>query len=259
MSFWPSWSENKLFTILLSTIIVILILFFGFKTINTLKETKYVGKSDVSEHIVQMEGVGRVDAKPDIAVLTFGMMAEDISVSKAQEFNTAGMNAIIKSIKEVGIDEKDLQTINYSAYEKKDWDPDLREYKSGNWIVSQDLSVKVRDVEKVSAVIDVAVKTGVTSVSGPNFQIDDSDDLEAQARELALTDAKNKVDVIANKLGVKIEKVVGYTEWKENNGPGPMYAYESMGMGGAVKSSPDIEAGTKEVIMHVSVTYSLSD
>jgi uncharacterized protein len=259
MSFWPSWNENKLFTFLTALILIILILFFGFKTLNTIKENKVVGVSDTAQHTVMMEGVGSVDAKPDIAVLTFGMMAEDDSVSKAQEFNTKGMNAIIKSIKEVGIDEKDLQTIDYSAYEKKDWDPDTRTYKSGAWVVSQNLKVKVRDVQKVSGVIDAAVKTGVTSVNGPNFQIDDADALEEEARDLALEDAKAKAQAVADKLGVKIEKVIGYTEWKENDGPGPIYAYETLGVGGAAKSAPDIQAGTKDVTMHVTVTYSLSN
>ncbi len=259
MSFWPSWSENKLFTFLTALILIILILFFGFKTLNTIKENKVVGISDTAQHTIQMEGVGTVDAKPDIAVLTFGLSAEDVSVSKAQEFNTKGMNAIIKSVKDVGIDEKDMQTIDYSAYEKKDWDPDTRTYKSNGWIVSQNLRVKVRDVEKVSGVIDAAVKTGVTSVSGPNFQIDDADALEDEARELALKDAKAKVEIIAKNLGVKIEKVIGYTEWKEGDGPGPIFAYESLGVGGSAKSAPDIEAGTKEVTMHVTVTYSLSN
>lgn len=257
MSFWPSSSENKLASSLLTILLIILIFFFGFKTIQVVKENQFIGKSDTAQHTVQIDGIGTISAKPDIAVLTFGLSAEDKSVSKAQEINTEGMNAIIKAVKEARIDEKDLQTIDYSAYEKKDWDPGTRTYKSNGWIVSQSLRVKVRDVKKVSGVIDAVVKTGVTSVSGPNFQIDEADKLEEEARELALKDAKKKAEKIAKELGVKIKKVIGYTEYKQ--GRGPIYSYDAISLGAEKSSAPDIEIGENDVVIHVSVTYLLSD
>ena len=79
------------------------------------------------------------------------------------------------------------------------------------------------------------------------------------ARAASLEEAKEKAQQIAGKLGLKLGKIIGYSEWYDNS-VGPIYYEKSaaIGMGGG-ESAPTIPTGTKEVKLNVNVTYLLEE
>jgi len=253
MSFFPTWRENPIFTVLLSLVCFALILFLGVKT-------SVLDKPTPIEHTIFVEGVGKATMSPDIAVMTFGISSTSKSVSEAQKQNTALMNTLIEKIKAAGVVGADLQTKDYSAYEKLEWNPLTQKSESTGWVVSQALAVKIRDVQKISVIVEIAGQNGSTSISGPTFTVDDQSTYEATAREKALAEAKLKAETIARTLGLKIDRVVSYSEYKEDASGPIFYADMKEGMGGGgAPSAPSIQTGTQELRLHSTVTYLLSN
>lgn len=247
---WPTWKDHKLFTVLLA---LVLVATTGF----LLKKTASLERPEPVEHQISVEGFGKATGKPDIATISFGVESKATDVASAQNANTTTTNALLDQVKAQGVAEDDIQTANYNIREDKTWDPDTNQEKSLGWIVSQDITVKVRDTSKVGALITALGQNGATNISGPTFTIDDSSAIKAEARKDAIEDARKQAATIAKNLGVRLHRVVGYSEWTEE-GPISVGGYP-LGTGADVfkSTSPTIEAGTNEVSLHVNVTYSL--
>ncbi len=209
------------------------------------------------QNMITVNGFGKTSVAPNLAVITFGVRSEKATTEEAQANNTEVTNKLMVAVKGLGIEAKDLKTQNYSLYENTTWNPTTGKQESLGWIVYQNLEIKVRDNAKVSEVLALAGKYGVTDVNGPNFQLDDTSAYKSDARTAAIADAKTQADQLAKQLGVHLGEVTGYSEW-ENTTPYPMYAYadSSMGEKGG-GGAPEIAPGETEVGLNVSITYLL--
>lgn len=244
--------EHPIQSFLLSLVIVALIIFLGAKTYQALSPHPLP-----TEHTIFIEGIGKATMVPNVAVMNFTVYTKAASVAEAQKENSAKMNNIIDKFKKAGIDSKDLQTRDYTAGEVFEWNKEKETNISVGWNIKQRIEVKIRDTEKISTIIEIAGQNGSNGIDGPTFQVDDSTVYEATARMKALEDARQKADTVAKSLGLRIAKVIGYSEWKEDPSSNPTYRYSDMGgMGGA---GPNIETGTQELKLHTTVTYLLED
>lgn len=255
MTIYPNWKEERVYAIVVFALIVCAILYLGVKIDNIIRQSGQVGQPTPYEHTIMIEGEGKAIGKPDIATLVMGTESKGADVAAAQQTNNTTMNNIITQLKALNISEDDIQTSNYSVYEDTQWNPDTNELESKGWIVSNYVTVKVRDTSKLSSVLAMAGQNGITNISGPTFTIDDTSNLKAEARVKAIKQAREKAEVVAVSLGLKIEKIVGYSEWTPSN----YYDY-GYGMGGSSEkaaSSPAIETGSTEINLNVSITYKL--
>lgn len=227
---------------------------------NAWKANDYIGKSPDYKNIISVDGTGKVTAKPDVAVINIGVIAEATTVAKAQKDSADKMNAITKAIKdEFKIEDKDLQTTNYSVNPKYDWTSGTQ--KIIGYTVNQSLTVKVRNLDKAGDVLARATDLGANSVNGPQFTIDDPTALRAQAREQAIKQAKDKARVISDQVGVGLGRIIGFTEGM-TGGPVNYYTTDAvgLGMGGAspkMAPAPAIEAGSQEITVSVSISYEI--
>lgn len=254
VSLWPLWHENKPFALMLMLTFAFLIAFLMARTTLALGEAARLDQPEPFEHQITIEGVGTATGTPDIAQVSVGIDSKGATVASAQVDNTNAINALIAALVALGVSKDDLQTANYTVYEDTVFNPDTETYEAQGWIVSQLLTVKVRDTSKVSAVLDAAGTNGATSISGPNFTIDDPGALKDEARVEAISDATDKAAKLATTLGVRLERVIGYSEWTDSSiTPFSMY---DKGIG---EASTDVVAGLTDVTLMVSVTYKLVD
>jgi uncharacterized protein len=221
---------------------------------------KYVETRDQSIPTISVQGEGKVLANPDIALLTFGVQTGRTRTAQAaMETLAKQMNAIIDSVKAAGVESKDINTQYLSLNPSYDYREGTR--VDQGFEANQNLQVKVRDLSKISDVLDAAVSKGANNVGGVSFTIDDPEELRGQAREQAIADAQQKAEKLAADLGHPLGKFLGFSE----NGGYPMPQYEmrmtmdsAMGVGGATPSfAPQIPAGEQEIIVTVFLTYQL--
>lgn len=247
---------RKIMLTLAGVLLVYLIFFLGTLVRNNIKKFDYIGKADRMERVITVNGFGKVTGDNDIAVTTIGYANTDKDVGKAQLENNKVMDKVTADLKKLGISEQDL-TSNYSIYPDFNYTQDKGQELKG-YRVSRQVTVKIRDLGKITEVLNLAGKYGATEVSGLTFTIDDPENLKAQARDKALSDAKAKAKVLAETLGVKVVSVVSYFENEGNSDYYPvktMTGAEGGGLGGYAPA--DISAGSRDVVMNVSVTYEI--
>lgn len=248
--------EHKPLLVLSAIVLAMLALFLAFKTWLTFAEAIQVGKPVPYEYTVNIEGVGVAQAKPDVSKITFYVESKKSTLEEAQKDNSTRTNALLEKLTALGMEKKDVQSSYYNSYENQIYDDKTMTHKSFGWIVSQSLEVTIRDLEKISLVLEMLGQNGASNISGPNFSVENDSTALQEARIKALADAKNRAQTIAKELGVKLGSPNSYSEYKEDV-PGYGYAMKGEMMDASGSVAPTIEPGQNSIKLHVTVSYVL--
>ena len=223
---------------------------------NAAKQYDYIGRPTNLRDTISIEAEGKVTALPDIAMISIGVQTEKKTVSDAQKENSTKMNAITDKLKQLGVAKEDIKTTNYSIYPTYDY-PNGKQVDRG-FQISQNVDIKVRKLESISDILASVGSLGANQVGGVTFTIDDPEALRQQARLKGLEAAKMKAQALAQAAGVQLGKVVGFSE-SSSTPPGPIYYAKDMAVaqGGAPSAAPNVEPGSQDVIVNVSVKYEI--
>ena len=258
-SFWSKGYVHTLMTIGLVAAIAAL----GSYAYFTLKQSEgvYTGATTIN-----IQGEGEVQVKPDLGMFSFSVMAEGKDAKEAQTKSAEKINAIIASMKEGGVDEKDIKSQNYNLAPKFKYEntpcawgqycPQTNPVIDGYEVV-QMVEVKVRDLAKAGDLISKAGEKGATNMSNLQFTIDDEKVFKAEAREKAIADAKEKAQALAKDLDVKLVRMTSFYE--DQGGMRPMYE----GMGGDMMAktqsfdaiAPQMPTGENTIKVIVNMSY----
>jgi hypothetical protein len=204
---------------------------------------------------ITVTGEGKATAPPDVALITLGVSTLADTVAEARSRAATALDAMIKSMKANAVADKDIQTQQLNIQPEYDY-RDGKQLLKG-FRVSNVVSAKVRDIDKTGKVVDDAVAAGGNEVQiqGLAFSIDKPDDLQRQAREAAVKDARAKAETIAAAGGVDLGDP---TMMSEVSGVTPIYDARKSAAeaGGAVPETP-IQPGTLDVVIDVTVTWSI--
>lgn len=163
------------------------------------------------DHTISVAGQGKVTVTPDMARVQLGVQVQKPTGKAARDAAAAAMSAVVAAIRKQGVGDKDIQTTQVSLSAVYDYPtgsaPVLRGYQLSNQVLAT-----VRDLSKISDVIDSAVRAGATSVDSIGFDVSDRTAAEAQARQAAAADARAKADVYAKALGLSITGVASVAE-----------------------------------------------
>jgi len=238
-----------------AVLVVCLVIYLAVLTWNEVKKHDYIGRESQQTYTITIDGEGKVTAIPDIAEISLGIQTDKATVASAQKENTDKMNKIIAELKGTGIEAKDIQTTNYSIYPRYDWNEGKQTLLG--YTVSQNVTVKIRNLDKIGDIVDKAGSLGANQVSSLSFTIDEPEVIKQQAREKALVNAKEKAEALAKVAGVRLGKLVSFTESATPVYPVYRdYATKSLDAGVAESApAPTVEPGSQDVIINVMVTY----
>jgi len=245
---------KKIMMTIIGILLVYGVFYMGTLIRNNVRKYDFIGKADRMERTITVAGFGKVNGSNDIAVTTIGYSNTDKDVAKAQTANKKVMDQVYGELKKMGVADKDMQS-NYTIYPDYNYTQDRGQELKG-YRVSNSITVKIRDLSKISDVLGLAGKYGATEVGGLTFTIDDPENLKAQARDKALADLKIKANNLANALGVRLGGIINYNEYEGDN----IYYQPKMyagvdGMGGGVGGPEAVPSGSKDVAMNVSITF----
>ncbi|HUN23719.1 MAG TPA: SIMPL domain-containing protein [Anaerolineales bacterium] len=203
---------------------------------------------------VNVTGSSVVYAKPDIGQVSVGIEVVDSTVQAAMSQNEQVMQKILAALKEQGVAEEDIQTSNFSVWVDQTYDENGNPQKIAGYRVSNDLTIIVRDVNKIGIVLEAATNAGANKIYGISFAFSDTSALREQAREKAVADAKAKAEALAKLSGATVGQVLSISEYSSSASPVPV-ALEARDM--AAGSAPSISAGQMGVTVEVNVSYEL--
>src|SRR3989344_7811946 len=142
--------------------------------------TSHLSNTAATTNTVSFEGEGKIVAKPDIAMVSLSIVTEATTSKAAQDENSKKSETLTDFLNEQNIEEKDIKTTGYNIYPQYRYpqydSPEIRGYQ-----VNQTLEVKIRDLDKVSGVLDGVVSAGVNQVGGFSFEVDEPEALKAEA------------------------------------------------------------------------------
>lgn len=258
---------------------ILLVVFLATISLKELKSIGYVGKDIIAMNTISVEGTGDVVSMPDIAVFSFTVTESAKMVGDAQKQATEKTNKALKAVYDAGVAEKDVQTLSYNINPKYEYQNAVCSYETASsqsvsvgtptpvrycppgrsvltgYEVSQSIQVKMRDLSKAGAIFTSIGSLSVQNVSGLSFSVDKPEVIRADARAKAISDAKNKAEILAKQLGVSLVKI---TSFYESNGPMPYY-----GKGGAnvammeASIAPEIPTGEEKTTINVTITYEI--
>lgn len=208
---------------------------------------------------IKVGGEGRVKVTPDAASVVVGVEIFNEALADAQAEANAVTQAINDAATAAGIEEDDLQTVNYNVFVINEYDNDGTIVGVEGYMVTNQVQVTIRDLDSLGGLLDQMVQAGANTVYGVSFFVSDPSEAASQARQLAVADAQAKADELASSLGTEITGVVTVTE---TSAPAPaaqdvMYEADMAGAGRAGGSVP-ISAGSTEVIVRVEVVFEIS-
>jgi uncharacterized protein YggE len=158
---------------------------------------------------ISVSGTAVVNVTPDRALIQLGVQSNGHTPQMTEAANSATIYRVIKAIKKIGVDEKDIVTDRYII------DPVYRNYDSltiEGYRIHNTVAVTLRDVELANEVIIAALSAGANQVVNVEFYLSDLRKYRDQARELAMIAAGEKANDLAEAAGAKSGCVLSISE-----------------------------------------------
>ena len=160
---------------------------------------------------ILVTGSATIQSSPDLATLRVGIQSFNKNVEKAVNDNNTKIESIILNLGNKGLTEKDMETNQFNISPQ-------REYRNNNppivvgYNVSNILTVKIRNLESLGEIMQVAVGSGANTINGLSFSIEDPNPLRQKARGLAMEDALSRAEILADASGVEVGKPISIQE-----------------------------------------------
>lgn len=201
---------------------------------------------------VIVAGHGSVEAPPDGAEITTGVVTEAATARAALTSNNAAMRKVVDGLKAAGVDAKDIRTQQFQITTR------YRDYKGRGaqeieaYIVRNQIEVKVRDIARLGDLLDQVVTLGANQASNIVFHVSDAEKRKDEARRKAIENATHRARLLAESAGAKLGAVLTISE--EVSGPRPPRPMVARTMS---SDSVPIETGTEMLHVRVEVSFAL--
>jgi uncharacterized protein len=159
--------------------------------------------------LIIVTGQGTVEATPDRATVTLGIVVLRLTAQDAQDRASGVMEQIARQVSALGIPRERIQTAAVGLFpQRKPDNNQITGYEAVNRI-----SITMDDLSLPGRVIDAGVAAGATSVDSLMFGLRDPSVYRSRALRLAVQSAQASATVIAAQAGlgplhlVRIEEV----------------------------------------------------
>jgi uncharacterized protein len=208
------------------------------------------GGSDTSLHTLTVSATGKVTVVPDVARVYLGVTLTKPTVKAARDAAATVMTNVIAEIKALRIADADIQTTGLSLSPR---------YASGSstrivgYVISEQIQVTVRDLDKAGDVVDHATAKGATDVNGISFEIADPAKAQNDARAAAVAAARASGLAMASAANVTLGAVLSIAD---ASAPTPFY-YGAASAAPAADVRTPVQPGTQDVSAAVIVVFEL--
>lgn len=207
--------------------------------------------------VLTVTGEGSASAAPDIAVVSLGVVSEAATAQDALAANARDMNAVVDTITAAGIDKKDVATSGLfvePVYSDPSKDPSGLSKITG-YRVSNQVTVRIRDIETSGTLLDKVITAGANRVNGISFEIGKSEGLRDQAVKAAIAEARRRAELMAEAAGLALGAIQSISA-SEGGGPPVFRAMAMKDMAGAAPSP--VLGGTQEITASATIVYAIA-
>jgi uncharacterized protein YggE len=149
---------------------------------------------------ISTTGIGEASAIPDRATIYIAVQTRATTASGASADNARRVKAVMDTLRAIGIAGDQMQTANYSVTPETPYMPSTAP-RTVTYSVSNSLLVKLRRIDDVGRVIDVALAKGANEISSLQFSSSTADSVRSVALAAAVADAKIQAEAMARAAG----------------------------------------------------------
>ncbi|WP_285768024.1 SIMPL domain-containing protein [Peribacillus sp. SI8-4] len=201
------------------------------------------------EHTLKVSGSETLQAAPDQATLTLGVMTENEDPQQAQQANSQAIANVIASLKSAGIPEEHMKTSEYRIDPQYDYIDGKELFK--NYKVQHIIQVQTTDIEKIGILLDTAVKSGANTVTSIRFSLSNPEAYYNQALSLALNNAYEKALSMAQTIGISLNPIPNQVDEVSETAAPMLYQASSF----AKMAATPIQPGELNITASVRVEY----
>ncbi len=204
---------------------------------------------------ISLTGHGEVQMAPDMALVSIGTVDQAATAAEALAANNASMAAVMAVLKAAGIAGKDMQTSNFLVQPRYDYGNSTQPPRLVGYEVSNTLTVTVRHLDTLGALLDKSVASGSNRIDGISFRLADPDAALDEARKRAAADAARKARLYAAALGVNLGPILSVAE---SGGLPPPVAMQMKAMGAeAASAEVPIARGEQTVSVDANIVWEI--
>ena len=182
--------------------------------------------SETKPGTISVSAAGTANIAPDMAVINLSVVREGKTAREALTANNKAMKAVLDAMKQRGIEERDLQTSNFSIQPRyfypKPKNNVQQPPKIVGYIVSNALTLRVRDLTALGEIMDEAVTLGVNQGGGISFTNSDPETALTEARKSAMQKAIAKAKTLTEAAGVGLGRILAISENSNQPRPRPI-------------------------------------
>lgn len=170
-----------------------------------------LGACERRETMLTVHASATTRTAPDLAIVTLGVVARGATARAAQDAQNTRMAAVMQAVRSAGVEDSEVQTVGFSldpqyAY-PRNAAPRISGYQSRNTI-----SIRVRDLNAISALLDATVADGANELQGIQFTYQDDEASRDAARAQAVRTARARAEAYAEAAGMRVDRTLAITE-----------------------------------------------
>jgi len=218
--------------------------------------------ADVQEATISADVSVNSDIAPDTATVRFTVENSGTNIADIKAKNDKIVNTAITEIKKKLTADESVKTITYrvnSVYSYKDKIRIFQKYE-----VTNGFEVKLKEIDKVSEIIDIATNNGIKTVNGLNFTLSDGEKVCNELMAKAIKTARSRADYLSAAAGTSILKIKSINPYCSQNStyvqPRMLSNASMKAMGASADEAAvveSIEPGTINVRAGVNMVYYL--
>lgn len=171
------------------------------------------GESVIGSRVINVTSKESVSVVPDMAEIAIGVTNQDPDAKVCQDKNAESVNALLETLKSLGIAETSIQTSNYNLSTQNDWN-------NNGEIIGYEMvtELRIKDIalEKVGDVLAASVTSGANQINSVTYSSSKYDESYQEALAKAVATARLKAESLANAGGCALGQIVGITESANN-------------------------------------------
>ena len=211
--------------------------------------------------VIELSVYEQIEVEPDTATVSTGVQTDADTAVEALRRNSAEMERLVAMIRALGIPARDIQTSRISLNPRYDYNnrgdrpPRYLGYSASNQV-----TVKLRDIDRVGEILDAMVTAGATNINGPYFSIEDDEAAKEQARRNALERGRAQAEEYARLAGYTGVRLLQVAEAIRGSRV-PMAQDEAIvvtGSRGFAAPPPPVAPGMVSSGVGISLTYEMT-
>ena len=157
--------------------------------------------------LISVTGEGEVKGMPDMAYVTIGIEARKPTLAEARAQVTAAVERVLALTRELKIDPKFVDSSQLQVQPEYRWNEKDSQRVLLGYVVSRQIEVELRDLERLGALLERSVSAGVNVLGGARLDSTRRKELEREALTKAVDDARLDAEALAKAASARLGPV----------------------------------------------------